>query len=249
MTVSASVILWTACPDDLAPWGWESLPGCLSLAERSRLERSACGDAWRQYLVAHVLLRVTLSSLFPVEPAAWRFGFTRHGQPFIQQPEIIRPPFFSLSHTRSLVACAVSLRARVGMDVERMSAGIELDDLGGYVLAEGEHAWWQRQPVEVRLLRFYQFWTLKEAFLKGVGRGLGVSPASLAFELSGGGPPQLLHIPAGLGSVDEWSFRLLEPTPEHTSALALNIRCDEPMRVRVHHAGVSELISSMGCGV
>ncbi len=78
---------------------------------------------------------------------------------------------------------------------------------------------------------FLSFWTLKEAYVKAIGKGLAQRLASFAFTLE----------PLGIGFEEEgaddparWLFRQFRPTPRHLMALAL--RTADPAQVRVEAA-------------
>jgi 4'-phosphopantetheinyl transferase len=163
-----AVILGIARPADMAdPAGLLVL---LSDDEKGRLTRLRFEPDRAMYLVAHGLLRLTLSRCSGVAPEAWQFRRGSHGRPEIAHPASrLR---FSLSHTRGLAACAVVLDREVGVDVEDLSrdpatgvaerffSPLEADDV-------------LNAPAGTRGIRFLEYWTLKEAYAKA--RGLGLS--------------------------------------------------------------------------
>jgi len=236
------ITVMSACPDDLTSKSTGILNGVLDGAERSRLASLKDSNARRQYLVGHVLMRMTLSTLEPVMPSEWRFHRTPWGQPVISRPQSAASLFFSLSHTRSLTVCAVSTACSVGVDAEKIDANSEVADLTAHVLSEDERDWWRRVEPAVRLSRFYQLWTLKESLLKAVGQGLNVPPSCVSFRLSDGMPPELRQLPEELGRCDEWSFRIFEPTQMHVCALTAHVPPSEPLLVSWRRVGIKELV-------
>ena len=252
-----------ARPDDLTSESAEILIGVLDETERSRLASLKNNDTRRQYLVGHALMRVTLSAMGPAMPDEWRFDRTPWGQPGICHPQSAASVFFSLSHTMSLVVCAVSAACKVGVDAEKIDASVEVAELAPHVLSEEEREWWHREEPatrasqrsaasqsSIRLSRFYQLWTLKESLLKTVGRGLHSPPSCLSFRLTDGIPPQLMQLPEELGRRGEWSFRVFEPTQVHVCALTAHVPASEPLRVSWRHVEIEELVAmSRGNGV
>src|SRR3982074_2092968 len=91
------------------PEAHEACFATLSLKEKRRAKRFVFDRHRRQYIFAHGLLRLALSSFVPqIEPSDWSFVTNRYGRPFIAAPAIARTIYFSLSHTEGCVACAVS---------------------------------------------------------------------------------------------------------------------------------------------
>ena len=87
--------------------------------------------------------------------------------------------FFSLSHAGKMVALAYGDKD-VGIDVERRQERIE----------EYMHAFSTREqmlicaaPKDLKQERFIQLWTLKESYLKMLGTGFLIDPASISIEM------------------------------------------------------------------
>jgi len=81
-----------------------------------------------------------LSRAGDLPPSDWRFIVGRFGKPQID-PALGRPRLhFSLSHTRGLVACAVSLDHEVGLDVETWDRAGDGLDIAGRFFAAAELA-------------------------------------------------------------------------------------------------------------
>ena len=95
---------------------------------------------------------------------------------------------FNISHTRGLVVCAVADRA-LGVDTERIRPFKE--GLMRRVCSESERGFvLEGRSEAARQERFFRLWTLKESFVKAIGRGL-------AFSLEEG---------AVKGSIPGWRF-------------------------------------------
>src|SRR5436190_1829737 len=104
-----SVMVWwmiidTVDADALAHWR-----KVLESAEQVRADRFHFARDRGTFIAAHALKRKLLSWAGDLPPSDWRFIVRRSGKPQID-PALGRPRLhFSLSHTRDLVACAVSL--------------------------------------------------------------------------------------------------------------------------------------------
>jgi 4'-phosphopantetheinyl transferase len=176
--LATDVILTMARPESSDREQYNALVALLSDEERQRMSRFCFERDRLLFLVAHALVRTTLSRFADAPPAAWRFRTGSHGR-----PEIATPPSrlrFSLSHTRGLAACAVTIDADIGLDVENLSSGAALDVAERFFSPREVRDLFGR-PEASRRDRFVEFWTLKEAYIKA--RGLGLSLPLQAFSV------------------------------------------------------------------
>ena len=192
----------------------------LSLDERHRAGRFVQERHQRLYMLAHGLLRYALSNAEPtVAPADWCFAAGPHGRPFVAAPEIARPVYFSLSHTEGCVACVISRVEPVGVDVERMEARDSLLKTAEYTFAPDEIAALRELSPDELFERFFDYWTLKEAYLKATGKGLHLPLDQFAIALSDSG----IAI-SFTGEIDDdprrWHFTRRPPSTQHRLAIA-----------------------------
>ncbi|CAK9145929.1 unnamed protein product [Ilex paraguariensis] len=118
-----------------------------------------------------------------VNPRSLKFRKNIHGKPEVdwQHSDDWNPPpmNFNLSHTSSLIACGVTLDSQIGIDVEEKQWKTKNNILA--------FAWRYFSRYEVELLtaisdlevqcqEFIILWTLKEAYVKALGRGFSGSP-------------------------------------------------------------------------
>lgn len=96
-----------------------------------------------------------------------RYVEGEHGKPvFEQYPEL----HFSLSHSGTLVACAIG-EVPVGVDVQTIVTARE--SLVNYTMSEAEKAHLNAlDDVDAKNAYFTQLWTLKECYAKATGTGL-----------------------------------------------------------------------------
>jgi 4'-phosphopantetheinyl transferase len=202
--------------------------GLIVPEERERHDRFVNDALKREFLVTRALARTTLSRFAKVDPRDWRFLAGTYGRPEIVEPAEYRAIRFNLSNTRGLVACAVTLLPEVGVDVEWVSRAVELEEVARSHFAPNELAELLGLPSELRRSRFFDYWTLKEAYIKARGLGLRIPLEQFAFRL---GNPIQVSIDPRLGDEERtWSFRLGSPTPTHRLALAA--RTVGPLEVR-----------------
>jgi 4'-phosphopantetheinyl transferase len=152
----------------------------LERCTRMRFERHR-----HERLVARALVRTTLSRYADVAPAAWRFALGAHGRPEIDQPALARDLRFNLSHTDGLIACAVGVRLDVGCDVEHIGRRTEVEPLASRYFSMQEASDLAAVPTARRRERFFQYWTLKEAYIKACGMGLRIPLGSFSLTIDG----------------------------------------------------------------
>ncbi|WP_332877445.1 4'-phosphopantetheinyl transferase family protein [Massilia sp. S19_KUP03_FR1] len=164
----------TPClPDDeLHVWWWPgAAPPAAALAwltagERARHARFLVEADRDAFLAAHAMLRMLLDH-YGCAAARQPFATAVHGK-----PGVTGGPYFNLSHTRGLVACAFSRSAEVGVDVEHGARTNDWQRLLDQVHAPEECAALRALPEAEQQRRFYQSWTRKEAWAKVGGEGL-----------------------------------------------------------------------------
>jgi len=135
-----------------------------------------------QFLITRALIRTTLSDYFQVEPADWRFEKNSYGKPEISFPDYIGPVRFNLSHCEGLILCGIARDHDIGVDVEdaQRSTQAAFDNLSSY-FSSTETADLARLPPEQQKQRFFDYWTLKESYIKARGMGLAISLAKFSF--------------------------------------------------------------------
>jgi 4'-phosphopantetheinyl transferase len=79
---------------------------------------------------------------------------------------------------------------------------------------------------------FFDYWTLKEAYIKARGFGLALPLGDFAFHLSPGGAPSISIEPSLNDDPATWQFLQDWPTPIHRLGLAIR-RTGEDLPVRM----------------
>lgn len=192
----------------------------LSEPERAKWKRFVAEHAQLQYLVSRALVRRTLSRYAEVPECAWEFETNRYGRPHVSQPPAARAILFNLSNTTGLVACAVARDCDIGIDVENVTRALDIDALAPAVFAPAELADVRQSRSGDRRERFFSYWTLKEAYIKGRGMGLSLPLDAFWFDLNGSSPR--LNITDRCPDIPErWRFHQYTPTPQHRMAVAV----------------------------
>jgi 4'-phosphopantetheinyl transferase len=230
------VHVWFVCPEpDVPPHLRERYEELLSDDERERYRRFVFIADRLRYLVAHVLVRTTLSRYADVPPQAWTFSQNEYGRPEIAGPAHAPRCRFSLTHKRGLTAIAVTAVAAIGVDAERIVTREYNSDIAQRFFAPSEAVALKALPPAQQPRVFYDYWTLKEAYLKAIGVGMSAALQSFAFTLSD--PPTVRFNDPASGDPAAWQFVRLPLSWEHTCAIAM--RHDRAPRVFISEVRVS----------
>lgn len=144
--------------------------------ERSRAARFRFEKDRRLFVLARCLLRTTLGEALTMPPSCVPLRPGPNGKPELSLPN--HSVAFNLSHSETQLAVAIAKGAAVGVDIEYIDRSIDVISLaqGHFCPAEIEYL---RNNPEHPSASFFRFWTLKEAYLKAVGTGIGVSLANI----------------------------------------------------------------------
>ena len=189
----------------------------LSEEERARSQRFHFDEDRLAFLVAHGLTRMALSRHAAVAPDEWRFSADSYGKPSVATPASALS--FSLSHTRRLVACAVVRGRPVGVDVEDASRTAPIEIAERY-FGPGERRDIFATDPDQRARRFFEYWTLKEAYVKACGLGLSLPLDRFEFQRDEEGSWRITFPAPPLDDPAAWWFHAW-PTPTHQAAVAL----------------------------
>ena len=123
------------------------------------------------FLLSRVVMRSVLASYVKCECNELQFDLTAFGKPILSASE---PPSlrFNLTHSRGAVALAVSRDREVGVDIEERERRVDYLGLAERYFAADEARHLAALPEAQRGDAFFAIWTLKEAYVKGIGRGL-----------------------------------------------------------------------------
>jgi surfactin synthase thioesterase subunit/phosphopantetheinyl transferase len=229
--------VWYRHTDSIDAGDLAACNALLSDEERARCDRFVFAQDRRDFTVAHALVRSALSRYAERAPAEWRFVADRFGKPAVVAEQAGEPPLaFNLSHTKGLVACAISRGGTVGIDVERCKRDVRGRDIAARYFAAGELRQLYSCRSDQHHTRFIELWVLKESYVKAVGAGLSLDLHTCSFEFRG--TSGLLFTPHD--GVTGWQFWL---AALQDARLAVTVRRPSPgcaPRVGFYDAGTAD---------
>ncbi|MFE0201158.1 4'-phosphopantetheinyl transferase family protein [[Kitasatospora] papulosa] len=234
------VNLWICPNGDLAPDVARVLAThWLDEHEKQVADRFLHESDRRQYLVAHTLVRRALALESGIAEAELIIHRSSRGRPFLKCPDDGMPPRdteldFSLSHVNGLNLLGVVRRSRIGVDIERLDRSERAIDAIVGMFTSDEQKWVASVPWgRPRYRRAVRLWTLKEAYSKARGLGLGLPFDAFSFVLAEDRGVEGFRPPAD-DRTGRWRFIELEPVPEVLAAVALRDDDHRAAVLRLH---------------
>jgi len=204
----------------------ELLEQCKSLLtddELARMSRLYYARHRHQFLITRALIRTSLSAYFGVDPADWRFGKNGYGRPEISFPEPPWPIRFNLSHCNGLIMCGITRDHDIGVDVEdaQRSTRAAFESLSSYFSIE-EIENLSGLPADKQKQRFFDYWTLKESYIKARGMGLAIPLAKFSFQFKADRLSGFETHPELNDNAANWQFWRIPISGSYQAAVAIN---------------------------
>ncbi|WP_437739479.1 4'-phosphopantetheinyl transferase superfamily protein [Sorangium sp. So ce1504] len=201
--------------------------------EAAQQARFLFAENRHEYLLTRALVRTVLSKYANVAPEAWSFVRNEFGRPQIAGPPGVPPIRFNLSNTRGLIACLVALDRDVGVDVEDTERASGAVDIADRFFSPGEVRALRALPPERQRARFFEYWTLKESYIKARGMGLAIPLDQFSFHLDDGPAIGISFDPRLGDDRSAWQFALYQPSARHTMAAAIRSGGGPPLSIEL----------------
>jgi 4'-phosphopantetheinyl transferase len=215
------VHVWTASGDAVQPARLQHYRTLLSDDEIERCDRFVHEADRTRFVIARTLVRTMLSEYVPRDPRDWRFRIAEYGRPELAELPPGAPDLrFNLSHTPGLVACAVTVGRDVGVDVENVNRTLT-HQVPERFFSPQEVADLRALPHEEQQLVFFDYWTLKESYIKARGLGLALPLGQFTFIRRAGSAPTICFAPELHDDAATWQFAQFWPTRDHRMAVAV----------------------------
>jgi 4'-phosphopantetheinyl transferase len=227
--------LWYTLPDSLTdPQLLQSYQELLTPDEHERRQRFRFEKGRHEYLVTRALVRTVLSRYAAVAPRDWRFVSNEYGRPEIAGPASVSLRF-NLSHTDGLIVCIVALDREVGVDVEHLERPGETVEIADHFFSPTEVRALRALPEGQQRRRFFNYWTLKESYIKARGMGVSLPLDQFSFHLEAGRPTCISFDPRMQDDPHSWQFAQCQITPQHLMAAAIRRGGDPDLTLAVAH--------------
>lgn len=204
----------------------DDFTAALPSPEKSELASFRHSERQRSFILSRTLLRHVLAPRLGINKSAIRFSRSSSGRLALANKNSWQ---FSVSHGRGLVAVMVA-QAACGVDIE-MTRPTGFERIARRYFSDAENTWLLQCDASARERHFFRLWTLKEASVKALHKGLANNMARLAFDLSAA-EPRLIDPASGL--------QVLQPVSDGIF-LAGAVRTDSKVRWHVQEVLLSDV--------
>lgn len=195
----------------------------LNKEEKAQKDRYYFPRNRHQYLITRALVRTVLSQYFSaIDPTELIFKTNAYGKPYIANPSISFPLEFNISHTEKLITLAVTNGVKVGVDVEYNQRNSNLISIAERFFSPSEIDDLNLLDLKHKHDRFFDLWTLKEAYIKAKSLGLSIPLDKFCYRFKDKNTINIhfddSHI---IDKPSNWQFFQLIPNEFHKIAIAL----------------------------
>ena len=153
---------------DLLQNEYEQLAYSVTDDKRSSIKRYHFYIDAQRSLLGDTLTRYAICKEFNLLNNQLSFMVNKYGKPGLLNSNIE----YNISHAGQFVVCALNDKGPVGVDVELVKNSCL--DLAKRFFTENEYRYLLSQLVENQSEYFCQLWTMKESYIKMVGKGLSI---------------------------------------------------------------------------
>ncbi len=223
------VDIWLTQPDKMTdPQLLKRYRQLLPPQEQEKIDRYKFAKGKHDALITRIFVRCVLSHYSDMSPQHWRFSTGTNGKPYLEHS----PLSFNVSHTDKLIACAVTRDHQIGLDVENITRNSNTYKLAPRYFSTSEAEVLHALPAKLQPHFFYNFWTLKESYIKAVGDGLAIPLNHFAFKINSYKDVEISFDNAREDNPQCWQSRLFDATTEHRMAATIKVDRDEILEWR-----------------
>lgn len=225
-----TIDLWIVRPQNISDLSLlAAYDELMNLEERQKQQKKRYAEDRHDALVTRALVRTVLSKYVEHSPQDWQFVKGDKGKPEILNPPI--PLRFNISHTRDMIVCAVGLDADLGVDVEFIERNNSLLKIAEYKFAASEYDELSSHGEQTQRKRFFDYWTLKESYIKAVGGGLSIPLGDFHFTVAGDEDIQIAFEQKRKDDPALWYNRLMWGSSVHR--IAISVKDPNKSNIRV----------------
>lgn len=204
----------------------------ISEKEKTKVGRYVFEKDQLNCLVTRALVRFVLSAYTQQDPEKFEFIENIYGKPDVKPGLIKVPVKFNLSHSNGVTACAVVLDKEIGLDIEKFNQKIDLT-IAHRFFSKSESEYLNKCPDKDKQSVFFDFWTLKESYIKAKGMGLSIGLDKFSFEMDKKNICINFHESQN-DSCDQWRFFKFSPVKNYTAAISIQSALKTTYILHIH---------------
>ncbi len=194
----------------------------LAKDERDTASRIVNASDREQFIIRRMLLRHILAIYTDTRPADILLDYSATGKPNLSKEHNPSDLRFSISRRNDLAIFAFVCQKDIGIDLEYIHNDKDLLGIAKEQFSTQEYKELSELPDNQRNIRFYSYWTCKEAYIKA--RGI-ISLDQFEISIRPDQPPILSSDSVDPEQVMQWTFDLFKVDSQNLGALAIRGQC------------------------
>lgn len=154
-------------PKNIESHLFKQLSNLVSNEKKERMKRLLNSCDVNRTLIGDLLIRSLICQKYKINNEEIRFKYNEYGKPFVENFSDFH---FNLSHSGEWVVCTTA-NFNVGIDIEKVSE-IEALKLAKEFFSADEFYDISNMNSDEQINCFFDLWTLKESYIKTIGKGL-----------------------------------------------------------------------------
>lgn len=204
------------------------LTDTLSPDEIARADRFKFAQHRNRFIAARGYLRQILSSYLQKPSQEIIFNYSDRGKPKLPNTNLQ----FNVSHSQDIALYGITKNNLIGIDIEYLRSNVECDKIAERFFNERESQIINNLSQEKQAQIFYHFWTIKEAYLKATGEGLGGGLETVAIELNSNLEAEVKAIANNTIKPHNWFFESFIPESDFVASVAVNTK--SPVEIKYY---------------
>lgn len=193
----------------------------LSSDERIRADNYHFLRDQESFVIARASLRNLLGYYLNIDPKQIVFSYNSYGKPYLELETNLNYTLqFNLSHSENIILLAFSENIRIGIDVEKIYSTSDLLDVAHRYFSSVEYKRLMTMPRIKREKAFFKYWSRKESYIKGLGKGLSIPLNSFDVSIDSDTQPILLDVRND--HMCNWIIYNLDVGSEYAGAIAVD---------------------------
>jgi len=204
--VRGSVPLWVFKYSAVSDGETRRLKTLLHSHELERNSRFLRTEHRKRDIICRGAMRELLCHYLRIPNKQLQLSRNENGKPYILSP--VDDIQFNYSHSGDYAAIAICRGPQIGVDIEYCQRSSNLSAISQRYFAKEEVAALRALPPAAQKHRFFQYWTLKEAYIKARGEGIYLGLDKFRFELDEKKPDdiKIRFASVEFDTVDHWQF-------------------------------------------
>jgi 4'-phosphopantetheinyl transferase len=192
----------------------------LSADEKERVHRFLKIEDRERYTITRGALRFLLGAYLAIEPREVEFAYDALGKPSLAGVGAQAALNFSVSHSGAQALLGFARGRRIGVDLERVSAEVDVLELAERYFSSNEFETLRSLTAEMQHEAFYCGWTRKEAYLKARGEGIFFGLERVEVSLVPGERAIIKKVSDDPNVSENWILEHLLSAPNYIGAVA-----------------------------